>query len=71
MSVSEGLIHASLHGQAFGTLHVCPNNHNVFISGVQHKGFNYLVGVAKLSAEWGFPVPQVANWRWITVRYTE
>ena len=51
MSVSEGLIHASLHGHVFGTLHVCLNNHNVFISGVQHKGFTYLVGVAKLSAE--------------------
>ena len=71
MSVSEGLIHASLHGHVFGTLHVCLNNHNVFISGVQHKRFNYLVGVAKVSTERGFLVLRVYNWGWITIRYTE
>ena len=47
--VSEGLICASLYGHVFGTMHDCPNNRNVRIPGVQHKGFNYWVGVAKLS----------------------
>jgi len=55
-------------GMRLGPAHVCLN---VCISGVQHKGFNYLVGVAKLSAERGFLVLQVYNWRWIAVRYME
>ena len=60
VSVSaEGLIRASLHGHAFGTLHACPNSRDVrrSISGVQRYGvrlYNYSMGVAKLSAERGF-----------------
>ena len=37
-----------LHGHAFGTFHVCPDNHNVHVSGVQRKVrlYTYWVGVA-------------------------
>ena len=40
VSVSERLFCASLPGHAFGDLHVCPNNGDVLISGVQQKGFD-------------------------------
>ena len=40
MSVSERWICASLYGHAFGTLHVCSNNGDLPISGVQQKGFD-------------------------------
>ena len=38
--VSEELIRASVHGHAFGTLHICQDNRVVCVSGVQHKGFD-------------------------------
>ena len=62
--VSGELIRASVHGHAFGTLHICPHNCDVCLSGVQHKGFDfdYLVAVAKVSVERGFLVLRVYNW---------
>ena len=49
---SEELIRVSVHGHAFGALHICPDNSDVCVSGVQHMGLdcNYSVGVAKVSS---------------------
>ena len=38
--VSEELIRVTMHGHAFGTLHICPDNHGVCVSEVQPKGFD-------------------------------
>ena len=70
----KGLIRASVHGHALGTLHICPDNRDVHASGVQHKLYNYWVGVAEVSVEPGFLVSvvlRVYNWGRITVRCTE
>ena len=52
MSVSEGLICETIE-HAFD---VRPNNRDSRFSGVQHRGLQYSVGVAKLSVERGFRV---------------
>ena len=51
MSVSKRWTCASSYGHAFGTLHVCPNNGDVPLSGVQVRLYSYWVGVANLSVE--------------------
>ena len=65
VSVSEELIRASVHGHAFATLHICPDNRHVCILGVQHKGFiiRWMQLKCPLSGFfWGFLDAMVYAW---------